>query len=64
MRDNDHRQVYGFGLLTVNFPVEKYLFNVIANGKEYKVIAENLTQVVNKYPDADRIENAGEVKIL
>lgn len=64
MNDRNSRRVYGFGLLTVNIPEEKYLFNVIANGKEYKVIAENLTQVVNKYPDADRIENAGEVEVL
>lgn len=65
MNDRTNRTFYGIGIVTVNLPAEKYLFIVISNDKEHKVVAENLTQVVNQYPEADRIENAGVIeKIL
>lgn len=43
---------------------EMCLFRVNTGSTTIYVVAENLTQVVNRYSDAEMVENLGEVTIL
>lgn len=43
---------------------KKYLFFVTTENEDINVVAENLEQVVDRYPEARIIENQGEVTLL
>ena len=43
---------------------KKYLFFVTTENEDINVVAENLEQVVDRYPEASIIENQGEVTLL